>query len=529
MVAGSMHGGYHFNMKTPNAPPPALAAARIALGTFMLESNAHSPVATRAEFAENYLMFGDDMARDFLDEHPRGAKCMSGFVAGMNAGTPWRPLPLMGTMVGASGPIDQAFFDEVLREMTARLKAVMPVDGVFLSLHGAAIGTVEVDPDGVLLETMRQVVGPDVPIIATLDLHANVSQKMVDNASVLVVYRTNPHVDMAERGAESAALMREMLAGEKATPAFVKLPFIPPSVTQNTKSGPYADIIAYGQTKVDSRVMNVSVVSGFSLGDTPKNGMSVIVTTRNDPALARSLAADIAQRTWDERHRYTPRLTSIEAATSMALACGRDPSKPALLFADVADNPGGGGRGNTVWILKAFHEAGVEGALLGVFFDVDLAKEAHRLGKGARFHAQFNRNESHPLSGKFAADAVVEELHDGNIIGRRGISAGHQIILGPMALLRVGGIRVVVISVRQQCKDTAMFEVFGIDISKARSVIVKSRGHFRAAFDLLFSDERIIEVDVPGLTTPILSRVPYRNVPRPIYPLDADMVWSARA
>ena len=272
--------------------------------------------------------------------------------------------------------------------------------------------------------------------------------------------------------------------------------------------------------------MNVSVVSGFSLGDTIKNGMSVIVTTRDDEALAKSLAIDIATQTWNERHRYIPRLTSIEDATKMALACGVDSARPSLLFADVADNPGGGGRGNTVWILKAFHDAGVQGALLGIFFDPALAEQAHELGVGANFHAEFNRNETHPLSGKFAADAIVEGLHDGNIIGSRGIAAGHAITLGRMALLRVGGIRVVVVSVRQQCKDTAMFEVFGIDIAKARSVIVKSRGHFRAAFDLLFSDDRIIEVDVPGLTTPILSRVPYQNVRRPIFPLDADTQWT---
>jgi len=495
----------------------------------MLESNAHSPVATREEFAQNYLQFGEDMARDWQTEHPRNSKCLTGFVEGMNQGKAWLPLPLMGTMVGASGPIDQIFFDEVVREMRERLMAAMPVDGVFLSLHGAAIATIDVDPDGTLLAAMREIVGPSVPVVATLDLHANVSQKMVDNADVLVVYRTNPHVDMAERGMESAAHMCELLAGERATAAFVKLPFIPPSVTQNTKSGPYADIIKYGQSKVDARVMNVSVVSGFSLGDTVKNGMSVIVTTRNDAVLAQSLAIDIATRTWEERHRYIPRLTTLEHATRMALSCGSDESIPALLFADVADNPGGGGRGNTVWILKAFYEAGVQGALLGIFFDVALAEEAHRLGNGATFHARFNRNETHPLSGTFKADAVVEGLHDGNIIGTRGISAGHGIALGPMALLRVGGaagIRVVVVSVRQQCKDTAMFEVFGIDIAQARSVIVKSRGHFRAAFDLLFSDDRIIEVDVPGLTTPILSRVPYQHAPRPIFPLDADTQWN---
>src|SRR5438132_8606848 len=276
---------------------------------------------------------------------------------------------------------------------------------------------------------------------------------------------------MAERGAECADLLREMLAGTRSAAAFVKLPFIPPSVAQNTKSGAYADIIAYGQSKVDARVMNVSVVSGFSLGDSVKNGMSVIVTTRGDKTLAESLARDIARKTWEDRRRYVPRLTSLEEATRLALECGRDPARPALLFADVADNPGGGGRGNTVWILEAFHRAGVQGALLGIFFDPALAAEAHAYGKGARFHARFNRNESHELSGKFEAEIEVLGLHSGTIVGKRGISAGHTIALGPMALLQVGGIRVVVVSIRQQCKDTAMFECFGIDIAKARSVI----------------------------------------------------------
>jgi microcystin degradation protein MlrC len=503
-------------MKTP----------RIAVGGFMLESNGHAPVATREEFAKNFIAKGDDLAADWKAEHPRAPVTLTGFVEAMNGSGPWTPLPLMCATVGASGPVEHGFFMEVADEHEARLRACLPVDGVYLSLHGAAIGTVEEDPEGVILERLRRVVGPDVPIIATLDLHANVSEKMVRNASVLVAYRTNPHVDMAERGAESAKLMREMLGGAKATAAFVKLPMIPPSVTQNTKSGPYADIIAFGQSRIDARVMNVSVVSGFSLGDTVKNGMSVIVTTRNDAAHARALAREIAQRTWDERRRYIPKLITLEDATRRALECGRDASRPALLFADVADNPGGGGRGNTVWILEAFHKAGVEGALLGVFFDPSLAAEAHRMGKGAGFRARFNRDETHALSGKFEADAEVLGLHEGDIVGRRGISAGHTIAMGPMALLKVGGIRVVVISIRQQCKDTAMFECFGVDIAAARSVIVKSRGHFRAAFDLLFPDERILEVDVPGLTTPILSRVPYRNVPRPIFPLDADMEWK---
>ena len=500
---------------------------RIAVGGFMLESNGHSPLATRAEFASNYIAGGDAMRADWESEHPRCPVTLSGFIDRMTATGAWTPVPLYGAMVGASGPIEHGFFLEIVEQLESRLRAALPVDGVFLSLHGGAIGEMEPDPEGVLLERVRAIVGRDVPIVATLDLHANVSDRMVRNCDVLVAYRTNPHVDMAERGAESADLMRELLAGTRATAAMVKLPFIPPSVTQNTKSGPYADIIAYGQSKVDARVMNVSVVSGFSLGDCAKNGMSVTVTTRNDATLAAALARDIAQKTWDDRKRYIPRLTSLEDATRMAAACGADPSKPALLFADVADNPGGGGRGKTVWILESFHRAGVQGALLGIVFDPALAAEARIVGPGARFRARFNRDETHPLSGMFEADAQVVALHEGPIIGKRGISAGHTIDLGLMALIQVGGIRVVVVSIRQQCKDIAMFECFGIDIGSARSVIVKSRGHFRAAFDVFFTDDRIIEVDVPGLTTPILTRVPYRNVPRPIYPLDPEMSWQA--
>jgi microcystin degradation protein MlrC len=499
---------------------------RIAVGGFMLESNGHSPLATREEFASNYIAAGEEMRADWESAHPRCPATTSGFVERMTATGAWEPVPLYGAMVGASGPVEHGFFLEVVARIDESLRAALPVDGVFLSLHGGAIGEKEGDPEGVILERVRSIVGKGVPVVATLDLHANVSDRMVRNCDVLVAYRTNPHMDMHERGAESADLMRELLAGTRATAAMVKLPFIPPSVAQNTKSGPYADIIAYGQSKLDRRVMNVSVVSGFSLGDCAKNGMSITVTTRNDADLAAALAREIAQKCWDDRQRYIPRLTPLEDATRMALECGRDPRKPALLFADVADNPGGGGRGNTVWILESFHKAGVQGALLGIVYDPALAAEAKRLGPNASFRARFNRDETHPLSGRFEADAQVIALHEGPLVGKRGISAGHTINLGLMALLQVGGIRVVVVSIRQQCKDIAMFECFGIDIAAARSVIVKSRGHFRAAFDIFFPDERIIEVDVPGLTTPILSRVPYRNVPRPIYPLDPEMSWQ---
>jgi microcystin degradation protein MlrC len=492
----------------------------------MLESNAHAPVATREEFVSSCWLEGKALAADITSEHPRGPTCLTGFVRAMDAGQPWEKAWLIAATAGASGPVEQVVFDEILVRTEAGLRAAMPVDGVFLSLHGAATATADFDPDGTMLARVRAIVGPEVPVIATLDLHCNVSARMVDEADLLIGFVTNPHVDMIERGAEAAAAMRAMLGGMRPRTAFVKLPMIPPATTQNTASGPYADIIAYGQRFLDHDVLNVSVVSGFSLGDTPKNGMSVMVATRTDGRRAQEVAADIATRLWSERARYAVRLTPLEEATRRALEVGRDAARPALLFADVADNPGGGGRGNTTYILKAFHAAGVRGAVFGIHLDPGLAAEAHALGRGTRFRARFNRAEANVFSEPFEAEAVVEALSDGAFVGRRGIYAGCSATLGPSALLRLGSIRVAVVSLRRQLADPAMLEILGVDLSAVRSLVVKSRGHFRAGFDDLFPPERILEVDVPGLTTVVLDRVPWRDVPRPIWPLDPTMEWT---
>ncbi len=498
---------------------------RIAIGGFMLESNGHAPVSTREEFEAAVLLEGNALLADLSSRNPRSPTTLTGFTAEMDRLASWERVPLVMAAVGASGPVDQTFFDWVVARMRKLLRDAGPVDAVFLSQHGAATATVDVDPDATVFRTVRDIVGPDVPIVATLDLHANISPAMVELADILVAYRENPHTDMPDSGADCSRHLKAMLEGMKPRAAFVKLPFIPPSTSQNTKSGPYADVIAYGQTKVGGGVIDVSISSGFSLGDTPKNGMSVIVTA-TDAKQAEAVATDIASHCWSQRHRFTTNLTSLERCTEMALTCGRDDSKPALLFADVADNPGGGGRGNTAYILEAFHKAGVTGCAIGPVYDPPLAAEAHALGLGTSFEARFNRDETTTFSEAFTAQGKVVALSDGLFVGRRGMAAGRTLDMGKAAVVQVGGIQVVVTTNRHQALDPMFFETFGIDIRALRSLVVKSRGHFRAGFDEFYPDDRIIEVDVPGLTTPVLKNVPWRQVPRPIYPLDPETTWA---
>ena len=195
----------------------------------------------------------------------------------------------------------------------------------------------------------------------------------------------------------------------------------------------------------------------------------------------------------------------------------------------MADNPGGGGRGTTMWLLQAFHSAGVHDALIGVIHDPALAAEAHQHGEGARFVARFNRDGGDEFSKPFDAPAEIRRLLSGSVRGRRGIYANNTLDLGLSVALDLDGITVVVLSNRYQCADPIFFEAFGLDIAAARVVVVKSRGHFRGGFDEFFRHQDIVEVDAPGLTSPILSRFAWRHMPRPVLPIDATATWTPPA
>src|SRR5438874_5666989 len=508
---------------------PAPANPRIAVLGFSIECNKFAPSATKAHFEARTYLEGAAI----LDEARRATPTIlpetPGFVAAMDAAGPWTPIGIALAMSEPNGPVEHGFFEELLDTITRGLKAALPVDGVYFCAHGAAITTEEDDPEGVLFERIREIVGPDVPVVATFDLHANVSDRMVDNIDAFIGYRTNPHLDMRERGLEAAAILRELLAGAKTERVRLRLPIVPPTVTLLTAAGPYAEMIELGQRRMNPVIMNVSVMGGFAYGDTAKNGLSVIVTARGDRAAAASLAAEIAQYGWEQRARFYPKLTSLDDAVQKALAVARDPSLKPLAFADVADTPGGGGRGNTMFLLRAFAEAGVTGALFGVIYDPDLAAEAHQHGLQYHFEARFNRTETTKFSEPWSAPARVAALHDGNCVGRRGIYAGIRLALGPCAALRIGGITVVVVSHRVQCADPVFFEMMGLDIARARSVAVKSRGHFRGGFDEFFGPAQIVEVDLPGLTSPMLNRFEWTRLPRPVIPLDEGVSWTPPA
>ena len=180
-----------------------------------------------------------------------------------------------------------------------------------------------------------------------------------------------------------------------------------------------------------------------------------------------------------------------------------------------------------MWILEAFLKAGVTGTAIGVIFDPDVAGEAHRRGIGASFVATFNVGREDDFAKAFSVPVTVTGLALGKFTGRRGVAHGVTVDMGPTAALQAGGITVVVSSTRMQALAVEQFETVSVDVANLRTVVVKSRGHYQASFGEYFPRERMHDVDAPGFMTPVLSRLPYRRLNWPLYPMDPDTTWNA--
>jgi microcystin degradation protein MlrC len=501
--------------------------AKIAVLGFALESNRFAPVTTRADFEACCWLEGDAILADAASQAPHQPAEVPAFLNEIHKHLPAEIVPILAAGAEPGGPLDDAVLETVLTVTRKELAEQGPVDGVYVASHGAMVGIKDPDPDGALIQTVREHVGPDVPIVATLDLHANVSDRMVAAADCLIGYRTNPHVDQADIAREAATILARMIKGETFHMAFIRLPLTPPSVTLLTNGpGAYAERVAdaAGITNPSGDLANATVLGGFVYSDTPDNGVAVLVTSTVQDDAERE-AARLAGSLWAERKRFRRDLTSIDDA--MKIIAADDALR--WILSDSGDNPGGGGRGITTELLASLIEANAKDVLYGLYVDATLAREAKETGIGGRFNARFLRDGPDAFGVPINAPAEVVALSDGKVVGRRGLVAGRAVDLGPTAALRLGSITIVVASQRKQCADPVYFEHLGLNPAHYRTLVVKSRGHFRAGFDEFFDPEQVLEVDTKGLTSPVLANFQFQGLPRPVYPLDQDTVWNPPA
>ncbi len=396
-----------------------------------------------------------------------------------------------------------------------------PFDGVLLSLHGAMVAEGHDDAEGDLLARVRAAVGPDVPVMATLDLHANVTMKMAENANALVSYRTYPHVDMAERGRQMAELLARQFAGEvKGYQTLIgRLDQLDGfDHGRTTQNGPMTEALAQARKYEDEKGIEVvSVNGGFAWADIQEAGPSVTVTYSGDRERARAIVADLVAFGWETKEEKTVEYFPTDVAIGRLKAAG--PGDKPVVLADFSDNPGGGSYGDSPALLRAMVEAGLENAAFAVISDPEVAIAAVQAGVGATL--------SMPLGGKFdpsvtpafeMTGTVTKVSPEGRFVFEGPMMRGVEAVMGPSAVIKIGGVETVVITNRFQPYDRMFFLHFGIVPEEKSVVAVKSAQHFRAAFGAMARE--VILVDAAGITSPDPKKFPYKNIRRPIWPLD---------
>jgi microcystin degradation protein MlrC len=480
--------------------------ARIGIAGFLHETNTFAPGLTAYEqFVEADAWPGLVTGARLLDETRGMNLAVSGFVAAL-ARTAHEPVPLVWCSANPSGIVAQTAFDKVVGQIESLLDAAPPVDALFLDLHGAMVTEKHDDAEGVLLERLRARLGPDLPIVAALDFHANLSQRMVENTSGLIAYRTYPHVDMAETGARAARFLDHLLREPTPARAFRKLPYVIPMPWQSTLADPMDALMRLAiRTSEADHILEAQIVPGFPLADVADSGPGILVYADTRPA-AEAAADALHAAMQSARDRFSGRLYSIQEAMSHVLDAS--PGQRFIL-ADTQDNPGGGGAGDTTDLLRALHDQDVRNACAGVVCDPAFAAAAHEAGPGRVLDMALG---GHSGIGGPGLQARYEVMQTGNgrFTGTGPFYLGCNMDLGPMARVRLGGLDIIVSSRKQQAADQAMFRHVGAEPASYRILALKSSVHFRADFAAL-ADE-ILVVEAPGANIANLHTLRYRHL-----------------
>jgi microcystin degradation protein MlrC len=436
----------------------------------------------------------------------------------------WRVVHTISAAAQPSGPVTRDAYERIAGVIVDAAKAhAGAIDGVLLGLHGAMVTAFAEDGEGELLERLRAVLGRQVPIGITLDPHANVTRRMVELADIVVAYKTYPHVDVRECGKLAADILQRTMAGDiRPVTVRAQRPMLEEVNGGRTDIGPMVERIAKARAyEREADVFAVSVNGAFGNADIEEVGPTVLVTCQGDLDRHRAFAEALVDDMWQRRFDAVTEFLTVEAAVTEAGSYVR--STGPLVIADYADNPGGGGYGDSTELLRVMIAAELQDACFGPIVDPEVAAELHGASPGDTVSVNLGGKIDPRVGGApLALTGTLVSLSDGAYVGDGPMLGGLKGSWGPCAILRVGGIDILVTTARAQMLDLQQFRAFGIDPAARRVVALKSMQHFRAAFEPIAG--KVIVCDSGALCTPDLSKLPYERVRRPIFPLDRDMV-----
>lgn len=489
---------------------------RIITGEIEHEANTFSKVPTTLEhFRSGALLLGDEIlpAR-------RGTRTALGAVFEAAEKFGWTLSHPLAASATPGGTVTKETFEQLRAWFLAGAEGC---EGALINLHGAMVAEGCEDPEGEILAGLRALLGPDAPIVVTLDLHANVTQKMAANASALIAVRTYPHIDYYERTWQGAELLDRALRGEiRPRTVIAKRPMMHGLDYGRTQAGPMRELINRGEAlEASGKALVVSVCAGFSWSDIYDVGPSVTVTADGDTTGAQRIAEEFMDYAWETRAFASGRDTSITIAEAVERAkSGEVGADKPLVLADVSDNPGSGAYGDSTDLLRAMMAADLQNAAFHAIFDLAAVQAGIEIGVGNKGRILLGGKRAPEMGGEpLEVEAQIVSITDGHFRCHGPMGGGAWRNYGPSLMLRVGGIEVVVISGNDQATDLAQLTSLGIDPLHCTTIALKSYYHFRAAFEPIARD--VITVDGGGMAgSAAMSKAIHRRVRRPIWPLD---------
>lgn len=482
--------------------------ARIAVAGLHHETNTFAPLkATYAEFERGGGWPGLQRGADFFETFPGMNLPIAGAIEVFARGG-HEVVPLVWAAATPSAQVTEDAYERIVGAMLQDLRAAGPLDGCYLDLHGAMVTEHLDDGEGDLLRRIRAIVGPTMPLAVSLDLHANVTLQMIELTDFMIAYRTYPHVDMARTGERAAvALLNLLSTRRKPGKAFEILPFLIPLSWQCTMTEPAGEVYRELERLESMTGVTLSFTPGFPAADIRDCGGVVFGYGGGEEASAAvsALTALICRREKD----FAGRLYDADEAVAEAL---RRPAGKPVVLADTQDNPGAGGSSDTVGLLEALVRAKADRTALAVMWDPAAAEAAHRAGAGATLTLDLGGKSGAPGQRPFRTTVTVERLGDGRFLATGPMYGGARMNLGPMALLRIGGVRVVTATRKVQAADREIFRHLGIEPAEERILALKSSVHFRADFAPIASD--ILVVKAPGAMLADPADFPFKRLRR---------------
>lgn len=486
---------------------------RIAIGGFFHESNTFcQPLTELDDYERTRLYRGAEMLAPL-----RGTDTeIGGFLSGAEE-LGFEVVPTYYAWAWPAGPLTDDCFRTILDRLKAEIEAAGPIDGMLLQLHGAMVTESEEDPDGTILAEVRSCLEPGVPLVATFDLHANLSPLMVSACDALIGYDTYPHVDLHDCGREAAGLIVRMVNGEvRPMMALSKPPLMPHIVRQRTADGPMAELIALAQkAEQQPGVLSVSVAAGFAYADVPRMGMGILAITDGDPELAAEVAESLAEEAWVRREQFTQTLPDAAEAIRLALSC--DPAAGPVVLADVADNVGGGSPGDGTVLLAELLRQEAKGALV-LIADAEAVHACLRAGVRETVTLSVGGKVDRLHGDPVTVTGRIRALTDGIFRNRGPMRDGLVDDQGRTAVLDVDGLTLVLTERKLPMWNLQQLRACGIEPTEQRIIVCKGAIAHRAAY--LPIAQQMLEVETPGSCSGDVRRFEYHQIRRPLYPID---------